>query len=340
MSEKLSIIVPVYNVEKYLNQCIHSIVNQDYKNFRLILVDDGSTDSSGKICDQWAKEDCRITVYHKQNGGLMSAWKYGLMRSETEYIGFVDADDWIDSDMYFKLLQEAERSNSDIVACGWISDYEDGRDNIKETVKLAGRTFDADAIRCEVYPVLISGGNYKWMGIAPNRWTKLYRRELLLKNIDFCDDRVSIGEDLLAIFCTLPNARQITVMKDFFPYHYRIHSESMIHKYSDSTYQKVDILRECLMKVNETLEYDFSVQINTYYIKLVLAQLDNEMLFSKRKPIQLKKRMKELYQSKKFQEALDNSELGKLPLKYRMYMRCIQFHLYTILLLIRRAKKI
>lgn len=340
MSSKLSIIVPVYNTEKYLDQCIHSIINQEYKNFRLILIDDGSTDSSGKICDQWAHKDRRITVYHKKNGGLMSAWKYGLMKSDTEYIGFVDSDDWIDSNMYSKLLQEAEKTDSDIIACGWISDYEDGRDNIKERVEFAGRTFDAEGIRREVYPAWISGRNYKWVGITPNRWTKLFKRELLLENISFCDDRVSIGEDLLAIFCTVPNAGRITVMKDFFPYHYRIHGGSMIHKYSDLTYQKIDILHECLMKVNETLEYDFSVQINTYYIKLVLAQLDNEMLFSERKPVQLKKRMKELYQGQRFQDAAGNSELNKLPLKYRIYMRCIQFHLYTVLLLIRRAKKI
>lgn len=340
MNSKLSIIVPVYNVENYLDQCISSITSQDYSDFTLILVDDGSTDSSGSICEKWAQEDDRIIVYHKSNGGLMSAWKYGLMRTQTDYVGFVDADDWIDPDMYSRLLQEAKRSDSDIVVCGWIGEYEDGRNIKKEKVRLAGRTFDAEEIRHEVYPILISGGDYRWMGISPNRWTKLYKRELLLKNIAFCDDRVSIGEDLLAIFCTLPNAGRITVMKDFFPYHYRIHSESMIHKYSDLNYKRIDILRECLMKVNETLEYDFAVQINTYYIKLVLAQLDNEMLFSKRKPIQLKKSMKELYQDQQFQDAAGNSEWNKLPLKYRIYMRCIQFHLYTILLLVRRAKKI
>lgn len=340
MSSKLSIIVPVYNAENYLDQCIDSIIGQDHSDFTLILVDDGSTDSSGSICEKWVQKDDRVVVYHKSNGGLMSAWKYGLMRARTDYVGFVDADDWIDSDMYSRLLQEAQRSDSDIVVCGWIGEYEDGRDRKKENVRLAGKSFDADGIRREVYPILISGGDYRWMGISPNRWTKLFKREVLLENISFCDDRVSIGEDLLATFCTLPNAGRIAVMKDFFPYHYRIHGGSMIHKYSDLTYQKLDILHECLMKVNETLEYDFAVQINTYYIKLVLAQLDNEMLFSERKPVQLKRRMKELYQGQRFQDAAGNSEVNKLPLKYRLYMRCMQFHLYTVLLLIRRAKKI
>ncbi|MDO4169019.1 MAG: glycosyltransferase [Lachnospiraceae bacterium] len=340
MDKKLSIIVPVYNVEKYLDQCIHSIVNQTYRDFTLILVDDGSTDSSGIKCDQWKKKDHRIIVYHKPNGGLISAWKYGLMRTDTEYIGFVDSDDWIDSNMYSTLLLEAEKNNSDIVACGWVSDREDGKENKRENVKLAGNTFDADTIRREIYPILISGGDYHWMGISPNRWTKIFKRELLLKNIEYCDERVSIGEDLLTNFCTIPNAERITLIKDFFPYHYRIHSESMIHKYSDLNYKKINILRECLMKVNGILEYDFTIQINTYYIKLMLAQLDNEMLFSKKNYVQLKNSMKKLYQSKKLQDALSKSEISKLPIKYRIYIKCIQMHLYTLLMFIRKVKKI
>lgn len=340
MSRKLSIIVPVYNVEKYMDQCVTSIVNQDYRDFTLILVDDGSTDSSGHKCDQWAEMDERIQVYHKSNGGLMSAWKYGLMRATTEYVGFVDSDDWIDADMYSKLLQKAEETDSDMAVCGWVGEYEDGRENKKEMVKLAGKTFDADGIRRQVYPILISGGNYRWMGISPNRWTKLYKRDILLKNIAFCDDRVSIGEDLLSTFCTIPNVRRIAVLKDCFPYHYRIHSESMIHKYSDSTYGKIEVLYECLMNVNNTLDYDFTVQINTYYIKLMLAQLDNEMLFSRKSYPEIRKRMKELYGSKRLQAALAKSEVSKLPGKYRIYIKCMQFHLYEMLFFIRKAKKI
>lgn len=339
MNKKLSIIVPVYNVEQYLDQCIESIVNQDYRDFTLILVDDGSTDSSGKICDRWAQRDSRIIVYHKENGGLMSAWKYGFMRIDTEYVGFVDADDWIESDMYARLLQEAEINQSEIVACGWVGDCENRKEYKKETVKLAGNTYDADEISRKVYPILISGGDYHWMGISPNRWTKLYKRELLLKNIAFCDDRVSIGEDLLTNFCTIPNARSITIIKDFFPYHYRIHSESMIHKYSDVNYEKIAMLYENLIKVNNDFEYDFTKQINTYYIKLLLAQLENEILFAQKNYKQIKKRMKRVFQNTNMKRILKKAELHKLPFKYRLYIRCMQLHGYVLLFLIRKAKK-
>lgn len=96
----ISIIVPVYNVEKYIIECVRSLVNQTYTDIEIVLVDDGSTDMSGKICDELCQKDERIRVFHKANGGLMSAWKYGVLKSSGQYIGFVDSDDWVDSDMY------------------------------------------------------------------------------------------------------------------------------------------------------------------------------------------------------------------------------------------------
>ena len=114
---KLSIIVPVYNVEKYLEKCIDSILHQKFHEFEIILVDDGSKDSSGILCEEYAKHDNRIIVKHKQNGGQSSARNLGLEIAMGEYIGFVDSDDWIHEDMYEILMNNAERKNYDIVAC-------------------------------------------------------------------------------------------------------------------------------------------------------------------------------------------------------------------------------
>ena len=100
MEEKISVIVPIYNVKEYLDKCISSICNQTYKNLEIILVDDGSTDGSATICDAFAKKDDRIVVIHKENGGLTSTRKAGVNIATGKYIGFVDGDDWIDEDMY------------------------------------------------------------------------------------------------------------------------------------------------------------------------------------------------------------------------------------------------
>ena len=119
----ISIIVPVYNVESYLERCINSILNQTFKNFELILVDDGSTDKSGEICDSFAGYDKRIRVIHKKNGGLSSARNVGLDVSIGKYIGFVDSDDWIDEFMYEKLYRNMIKTKSDIVICNFSRVY-------------------------------------------------------------------------------------------------------------------------------------------------------------------------------------------------------------------------
>lgn len=117
MDPIISIIVPIYNVGKYLPKCIESILNQTFKNFELILVNDGSTDNSGVVCDDYAKKDTRIKIIHKSNGGVSSARNAGLYVAKGEYIGFVDPDDYIDKNMYEKLYRLCIDNNSDIAIC-------------------------------------------------------------------------------------------------------------------------------------------------------------------------------------------------------------------------------
>lgn len=117
-NELISIIVPVYNVEKYLEKCVDSIINQTYKNLEIILVDDGSPDNSGKMCDELAKKDSRIKVYHKENGGLSDARNYGVQKAQGTYVGFVDSDDYIHEKMYEELYKAIKKSGTQIVECG------------------------------------------------------------------------------------------------------------------------------------------------------------------------------------------------------------------------------
>lgn len=124
---KLSIIVPVYNVEKYLSKCIDSILNQTFKDFELILIDDGSSDGSGKICDKYANKDRRIAVIHQENTGVSAARNAGLDIAKGEYIGFIDSDDFIDKSMYEKLINAIESFNVDMAICGYDYINESGK---------------------------------------------------------------------------------------------------------------------------------------------------------------------------------------------------------------------
>ena len=120
---KISIIIPIYNVEQYLPQCLDSIINQTYKNLEIILINDGSTDNSGKICDNYAKVDNRIHVFHKKNEGVTSARNLGLDKCTGDFIGFVDPDDFIELNMYEILYNEQQRTNADIVWCNYLLYY-------------------------------------------------------------------------------------------------------------------------------------------------------------------------------------------------------------------------
>jgi len=126
---KLSIIVPVYNVEKYLEECVDSLLNQTLQDLEIFLVDDGSTDRSGEIADRFAKENPdRVHTLHLENGGQGRARNAALPMASGDYVGFVDSDDWIERDMYEKLLDRAEKTGADVVVCDFLEHYADGRE--------------------------------------------------------------------------------------------------------------------------------------------------------------------------------------------------------------------
>ena len=130
MMDLISIIVPVYNTEKYLDRCIQSILSQTYTNFELLLIDDGSTDSSGAICDSYAEQDSRVRVFHKPNGGVSSARNMGLDNALGEWIIFCDSDDWIDAEMYEQMYNAAIQNKVDMVCCGLLVEHNNKKDTL------------------------------------------------------------------------------------------------------------------------------------------------------------------------------------------------------------------
>ena len=164
---KISVIVPVYKVEKYLDRCVESIVNQTYKNLEIILVDDGSPDNCPAMCDAWAEKDERIRVIHKENGGLSDARNAGMDIATGDYIGFVDSDDWIEPDMYQFLMNNILENDSDISRCGLFVEYEDEEDKQEQNSEfLSMRICD----NTEYLKGLVQGGYVR--GVV---WNKLYK---------------------------------------------------------------------------------------------------------------------------------------------------------------------
>ena len=165
----ISIIVPIYNVEKYLEKCIESILHQTYEKFELILVDDGSPDSCGKICDDYSKNDRRIKVIHKKNGGLSDARNAGIEIAKGEYIGFIDSDDYISPDMYKELLDGCLKNQADIAMCG--------RYIVSEGYEVLKEEFIIDGL--EKYSSKTAIGKLLlWDSCDSAAWDKLYKKSL------------------------------------------------------------------------------------------------------------------------------------------------------------------
>ncbi len=165
----ISVIVPIYNVEKYLDRCVKSIVDQTYTNLEIILVDDGSPDNCPAMCDAWAARDSRIKVIHKQNGGLSDARNAGLKIATGEFISFIDSDDWIDLDFYQILYSTSIETNSEIVACELLEVYDEKSSHIRYDGNVECYTPE------EALSTLIEGKIFK--AIACN---KLYKKQLLI----------------------------------------------------------------------------------------------------------------------------------------------------------------
>lgn len=168
---KISVIIPVYNAEKYLRCCLDSVTGQTLRDIEIICVDDGSTDQSSQIIETYAKKDDRIKVIHKENGGLVLARKAGVTEASGAYVGYVDSDDWIEPDMYENLYEKVCEHGCDIVASGLFRQFSDSI--VKVTNTIAAGVYDSDAIKKHILPSMLYNGIYYQMGVRPNLVNKL-----------------------------------------------------------------------------------------------------------------------------------------------------------------------
>lgn len=232
---RVSIIVPVYNTEMYLRQCMNSILSQTLKDIEIICVDDGSADSCPQICDEYKRKDSRIKVIHKENGGLVSARKAGLAIATGEYIGYVDSDDWIEPDMYERLFTVLTNENVDIAMCGRYEDTEENRRAVYHGFD-EGRYDKAELIK-RIYPNMIVNEKFFEWGIFPSVWDKLFRRNCLESFQMSVDERITMGEDAACVYPCLLQADSIYILHECL-YHYRQTASSMVKNISDTVLER------------------------------------------------------------------------------------------------------
>ena len=229
MKELVSVLVPVYNAERFLQQCVDSLLHQTYANIEIVLVDDGSTDESGNICDEYAMNDNRVKVVHKANAGVSEARITAFENSRGSYIAFVDADDYVATNYIEAMLKAATEHQADIVSCNLLK--VNGNRTIKESHSMEG-LYDRQQIREALQTCLLYDKQTRTNGMTIYLWSKLIRREYVAKGLEY-GRGIWFGEDQIALFCMLYEIERLYVMQDRL-YYYVQHEAQVTRRYNQS----------------------------------------------------------------------------------------------------------
>lgn len=264
----LTVIITVYNVAPYISKCIESVMQQTYSNLEILLIDDGSTDGSGKLCDFYALDDKRIKVYHRKNQGLVLSRKFGVEIASGEIIAFVDGDDWIEPDMYQFMVNRYIKEKAEMVTsgltyecCGQVSVL---LDDIPEGM------YKKSFIQTHILPKIMYNISTGKQGITASVCNKLFNRNILKEIIQNVDSQLTLGEDGVITYSVVPQVDKIVIIHQSW-YHYVQHDGSMIRKYEFASFEQIYRLKCCLTEEYEKLELEDEMQMQiNHYIKTFL----------------------------------------------------------------------
>ena len=328
MEDLITIIVPIYNVEKYLRECIESICRQTYRNIEIILINDGSNDNSAKICDEYKEKDSRIKVIHKENGGVSSARNKGLEIAKGAYITFVDGDDYIDEKYCEKLLKNLKENNVECILCGFNRIYEKTAEVVTK-----GENLLLDKNKFLNSILTVQGG----AGIAA---AKLWKRKAVI-NVRF-NEKIKIGEDSLFGIQAAKNVNNVYILNEAL-YNYRFNKNSAVRKYNK------DFANICLKSMQEAKKYiekeyskeEIKDKFNnyiTYHVLLITVNycFNNENNLNWIKQI---KCLKEVANIPEYKEGIKKSDYDGLSLTRKITLFTIKHRLYFITMLIGKIRQ-
>lgn len=311
MDSLISVIVPIYNVEDYLDRCVDSIINQTYKNLEIILVDDGSPDNCPKMCDDYAKKDSRIKVVHKKNGGLSDARNAGMKVATGEYVSFIDSDDYISLDFYETLLQTIVDNDSDIVECSVVKFYEDNNfDEYSDDLKVTN--YDT------LYALdgLINENPFK-----QHVWNKLYKSSVAL-DIPYAVGK--LNEDEFWTYQVFGKAKKVTRINKTMYYYFQRGSSIMGNGYN---IKRLDAL-EGKMNRQAYIEKNFSTLATKAKVDLYgscIFAYQSVLKFMSGKD---KKKAGRIIKDYKNKCKLTNDEINSVDDSSRKYYKLAKFNFY------------
>lgn len=328
----VSVIVPVYNVEKYLRQCLESIRNQTYKNIEVIIIDDGSKDSSGNICDEYAQKYDNFFVYHKINAGLGMARNTGLEHIKGEYVIFVDSDDYLDLTYIENLVKNMKLNNVDMCKGGFKRVDEIGKiKSIRVYDKRVFKKFEAKEV---FLPYMIGSAPDKHDSIEMSVWGAIYNADIIKKqNIKFCSERELISEDLIFNIEYMQYADGACTIEEG-GYNYRINRVSLTTSYRADKFNACKYFYITVKNRLMELQYDKSVILRLDRIFFLYIRGCMEQEIKKRSGENTHvcvNRIREICYDEMVQHIIKEYPKRKLGLSQKIFLYLIQYKLSFII---------
>lgn len=269
---KISIVIPVYNAEEYLERCINSILSQSEKNIEVILVNDGSTDHSYDICLCFQKQDTRVLAINKPNGGPHSARKTGTNYATSPYIAFVDSDDWIEEGLIEKLHEQISQNDADLVVCGFV--YDEAAKTTVNLNQIKTGVYQGENLKEEVWCRMLCDNNSISTKLIPSMCAKLFRTEKLKPIVNDLEDMISMGEDLCCSFSYVLQSKRIVVDNNNWGYHYCCQEESITKIHDPLYFEKLLRTYKHIDNMLNKLEVPYlEDNFNRYKIYLIYREL-------------------------------------------------------------------
>lgn len=310
----LSIIVPIYNVKSYLEECIDSLLSQDYKNCEIILVDDGSTDGSSHLCDCFLKKDSRIKVIHQQNAGLSAARNTGLLYAKGDYYSFIDSDDLVSKDMFVNLIDVLEKNNADVAICNC--------EVFNRVNRFLGTRYSDEVIEYS------SENQVKFFSAAlDSSCNRVYRAYPIKKLNLLFDHKNKVAQEdywfLVRLFTNL--SRIVTVSASHYKYRERGSSITKSHSDGDITKRCLDFLSLMEKYISANSDKEYKIFLNYAFINMFMASVNNA---SNTKPSTIKAIAESYLQVPQFVEAISKKytkiALSRVGIKYKYDMICFR----------------
>lgn len=337
----VTVVLPIYNVKKYLDRCVNSVVNQTYSNIEILLIDDGSTDGCYELCEEWALRDSRIRVIHKENQGLGMARNTGIENANGEYICFFDSDDFVAPNTVEDAYSEAVKNNSDIVLFGINFADENGNVVGNFVTPLGNVRYSENEVQSFFLPEFIApdpnGRGKKLFYMSP--CLMLYSLNVIKKSKwRFVSERNIISEDVYSLLNLFENVKSVSVIPKAF-YFYCKNESSLSSKYREDRFDKLNNFYSEAKKLCTKKGYDEEIihRVSKPYLSFVIAAMKQEIVFSNSTK-KRKNKVRKMVDDETLQEVLQANKKDKVSITRRILFFAIRNKMYNLCYLLLKLK--